>query len=128
MQELPELFEEAARAQATGAQAFYFDPGWDLFEGSSIWDTERLGPIEDFVRGLKDEYGLSLALHLMVHTKSIEEDPRIYRKRPDGEIDLWTDATPYVGGFVCPASPVWQQQKTDRLLRLAEAGASVLHV
>jgi hypothetical protein len=124
LQELPELFEEAARAQAAGAQAFYFDPGWDLFEGSSIWDTERLGPIEDFVRRLKDEYGLSLALHLMIHTKSTEEDPRIYRKRPDGEIDLWTDATPYVGGFVCPASPVWQQQKTDRLLRLAEAGAS----
>src|ERR1700727_2704483 len=44
--------------------------------------------------------------------------------RPDGEIDLWADATPYVGGFVCPASRVWQQQKTDRLLRLAQAGAS----
>jgi hypothetical protein len=124
LQELPELFEEAARAQAAGAQAFYFDPGWDLFEGSSVWDTERLGPIEDFTRRLKDEYGLSLALHLMVHTKSTEEDPRIYRRRPDGEIDLWTDATPYVGGFVCPASPAWQRQKTDRLLRLAGAGAS----
>jgi hypothetical protein len=124
LQELPELFAEAARAQAAGAQAFYFDPGWDLFEGSSVWDTRRLGPVEEFIRRLNDEHGLSLALHLMIHTKSAGEDPAIYRRRPGGEIDLWTDATPYAGGFVCPASPVWQRQKTERLLRLAEAGAS----
>jgi hypothetical protein len=124
LQELPELFAEAARARAAGAQAFYFDPGWDLFEGSSVWDTERLGPVEEFIRRLHDEYGLSLALHLMIHTKSAGEDPAIYRRRPDGEIDLWTDATPYAGGFVCPAAPAWQRQKTERLLRLAEAGVS----
>jgi hypothetical protein len=124
LQELPELFEEAARAQAAGAQTFYFDPGWDLFEGSSVWDTERLGPIEEFIRRLSDEYGLALALHLMIHTKSSGEDPAIYRRRPDGEIDLWIDATPYAGGFVCPASPVWQRQKTERLLLLARAGVS----
>jgi hypothetical protein len=124
LQELPELFGEAARARAAGAQAFYFDPGWDLFEGSSSWDTGRLGPVEEFVRRLRDEYGLSLALHLMIHTKSVQEDPAIYRRRPDGEIDLWTDRTPYSGGYVCPASPVWQRQKTERLLRLARAGTS----
>ena len=124
LQELPELFEEARRAQAAGAQTFYFDPGWDLFEGSSVWDTGRLGPIEEFIRRLRDEYGLALALHLMIHTKSSGEDPAIYRRRPDGEIDLWIDATPYAGGFVCPASPVWQRQKTERLLRLAQAGVS----
>jgi hypothetical protein len=121
---LPELFEEARRAQAAGAQTFYFDPGWDLFEGSSVWDTGRLGPIEEFIRRLRDEYGLALALHLMIHTKSSGEDPAIYRRRPDGEIDLWIDATPYAGGFVCPASPVWQRQKTERLLLLARAGVS----
>jgi hypothetical protein len=126
LQELPELFEEAARASAAGAQRFYFDPGWDLFEGSSVWDTERLGPVGEFIRRLHDEYGLSLALHLMIHTKSAGEDPGIYRRRPGGEIDLWTDATPYAGGFVCPASPVWQRQKTERLLLLARAGVSFL--
>jgi hypothetical protein len=124
LQERPELFAEAARARDAGAQRFYFDPGWDLFEGSSIWDTGRLGPVEEFIGRLRDEYGLSLALHLMIHTKSVSEDPAIYRRRPDGEIDLWTDATPYAGGRVCPASPVWQRQKTERLVRLARAGAA----
>jgi hypothetical protein len=126
LQELPQLWEEAARARAMGAQAFYFDPGWDLFEGSSVWDVDRLGPAEDFARRLRDEYGLSLALHVMVHTKSLDEDPAIYRRRRDGEIDLWKDATPYVGGYVCPASPVWQHQKTERLRKVCASGASFL--
>ncbi len=99
-------------------------PAGTCSRAAPVWDTGRLGPVEEFVRRLRDEYGLSLALHLMIHTKSVQEDPAIYRRRPDGEIDLWTDRTPYSGGYVCPASPVWQRQKNERLLRLARAGAS----
>jgi hypothetical protein len=124
LQELPELWEEAGRARAAGAQTFYFDPGWDLFEGSSVWDSGRLGPPEKFVTKLRNDYDLGLALHVMVHTKSLEEDPDIYRRRADGTIDLWADTTPYIGGFVCPASPRWQQQKIERLRALAAAGVS----
>ncbi len=124
LQELPELWHEAARARVVGAQTFYFDPGWDLFEGSAIWDTGRLGPVEDFVAKLRREYDLGLALHLMVHTKSLDEDPAIYRRRADGSISLWGDDTPYVGGYVCPASPTWQRQKIERLRELASAGVS----
>jgi hypothetical protein len=124
LQELPELWEEARRARAAGAETYYFDPGWDLFEGSSVWDEERLGPVEEFIARLKSEYDLGLALHVMTHTKSLEEDPHIYRRRPDGTIDLWIDSTPYAGGYVCPASPVWQDQKIERLRSLASAGVS----
>ena len=124
LQELDQLWQEAELAKAAGAQAFYFDPGWDLFEGSSVWDTERLGPLRDFVARLRDEYGLTLALHLMMHTKSLDEDPAIYRRLPDGGIDVWKDQTPYSGGYICAASPAWQRQKTDRLLALAAEGVS----
>ena len=123
LQELPELWQEAERAQAMGAEAFYFDPVWDLFEGSSVWDTARLGPLPDFVKTLRDKYGLSLSLHLMMHTKSTEEDPRIYKRRADGEIDHWRGRD-YTGGFVCCASKAWQDHKTERLLRLARDGVS----
>lgn len=123
LQELPELWGEAERAQQMGAEAFYFDPVWDLFEGSSVWDTARLGPLPDFVARLRDEYGLSLSLHLMIHTKSSEEDPRIYRRLENGEIAHWKGRD-YVGGFVCCASKVWQDHKTERLLQLARDGVS----
>ena len=107
--------------RAAGAQTFYFDPGWDLFEGSAVWDVDRLGRVEDFATKLRTEYDLGLALHLMVHTKSVDEDPDIYRRKPDGSIALWVDETPYVGGYVCPASPTWQRQKIERLRALAVA-------
>lgn len=122
LQEYDEVWEQAKIAAAFGAEAFYFDPVWDLFEGSSVWDTERLGPLPEFVQRLKRELGLELSLHLMMHTKSFNEDPRIYRRDRDGEIVTWQGL--YEGGYVCPASDAWKDQKTERLLKLAEAGTT----
>jgi hypothetical protein len=125
LQELPQIWEQAEVARAIGAQALYFDPGWDTFEGSCIWDTERLGPIEDFIKKLSRDYGLSLSLHLMIHTKSYEEDPDIYRRDANGNIVVFSGrATLYEGGYVCAAYPKWQDLKTARLEALAEAGVS----
>lgn len=122
LQELPELWQEAEHAQKMGAEAFYFDPVWDLYEGSTVWDTARLGEITDFVARLKDEFGLSLSLHLFSHMKSAEDDPRIYRRNADGEILQYRGT--YNGGYACCASHAWQQVKTERLLELARAGVS----
>lgn len=122
LQALPQLYAEAGRARDIGAEAFYFDPVWDIAEGSSIWDEERLGPVGDFVRTMRDEYGLKTSLHLMMHTKSLQEDPRIYRRNADGSIHLWEGL--YRGGYINGASPVWQQLKSERLLKLAEAGVT----
>jgi hypothetical protein len=121
LQELPELWEEAERAQAIGAEAFYFDPVWDLFEGSSVWDEARLGLLPDFVAKLRDKYGLSLSLHLMMHAKSIEDDQGIYRRDGHGNIVAYGDGA-YTGGYVCCATHAWQRLKTERLLKLARAG------
>lgn len=122
LQELPDLYTEAAVAQDIGAEALYLDPVWDTVEGSSVWDEARLGPLEVFVQTLRERYGLKTSLHLMMHTKTLTEDPRIYRRRPDGSIDLWPGL--YTGGRICAASPVWQQLKTERLLKLAAAGVT----
>jgi len=124
LQELPELYAEAAIAHDIGAEAFYCDPVWDVVEGSSIWDEERLGPLPEFVRTMRERYGLKTSLHLMMHTKSLDEDPRIYRRRQDGSIDIWPGL--YSGGRICAASPAWQQMKIARLLKLCEAGVSFL--
>ena len=124
LQELPELYAEAAVAQDIGAEAFYFDPVWDTSEGSSIWDEARLGPLNQFVQTMAEQYGLKTSLHLMMHTKSLDEDPRIYRRRQDGSVDAWVGL--YTGGRICAASPVWQQMKIERLLKLADAGVTFL--
>ena len=122
LQELPELYEQASIAQTFGAEAFYFDPVWDLFEGSSIWDEARLGKLTDFVKTMKGKYGLETSLHLMMHTKSLSDDPRIYRRDDKGEIVRWPGI--YEGAHICGGSEVWQKLKTERLLKLAEAGVT----
>ena len=50
---------------------------------------------------LRDEYGLALALHLMIHTKSLGEDPAIYRRRPRRRDRRCGPTAAYAGGFVC---------------------------
>ncbi len=122
LQELSDLYDEAAAAKDIGAEALYLDPVWDVVEGSSIWDEARLGSLEEFVRTMRDRYGLKTSLHLMMHTKTLAEDPRIYRRRQDGNIEIWPGL--YSGGYICAASPVWQQLKTERLLKLAAAGVT----
>jgi hypothetical protein len=122
LQTLPQLWEEAGIARDMGAEALYFDPGWDVSEGSTIWAEDRLGPIEDFVARLRDEYGLKLSLHCMVHEWQIQDDESIYRRDANGDIVQW--GLIYRGGMVCPGSRSWQEQKAARLIALAEGGAS----
>ncbi len=122
--QLSQLWEEAARARAAGAEAFYFDPGWDPHMGTAVWDAGRLGPLDDFVAALRDDYGLALALHLSMHTQTMDEDPAIYRRARGGDIDTRPFPRRSRGGYICPASKAWQEQKVERVSVLADAGVS----
>lgn len=122
LQSRSDMVGEAELAHAVGASALYFDPGWDLHEGSSVWDEARLGSLSEFVKDLSKQWGLSLALHVMVHEKSLNEDKRIYRRRRNGEVDVWGGL--YSGGYVCAASPEWINLKAERLISLADAGVT----
>ena len=54
------LLEQAGYAKDAGCELLYLDPGWETAEGLTIWDEERLGPIDEMVHTLKNEYGLGL--------------------------------------------------------------------
>jgi hypothetical protein len=125
LQTREQLEVEAAIAADIGAQALYLDPTWDVGEGSSVWDSARLGPQGEFARTLRERHDLGLSLHLMMHTTVLDEDPAIYLRDGDGRTapfhlpdDLYPNAR------VCCASAAWKELKTRRLLDLAEAGAT----
>ncbi len=125
LQTQSQLEDEAAIAADIGAEALYIDPTWDIAEGSSIWDTARLGDLAEFVQMLRDRYNLRLSLHLMMHTTKLDEDPAIYLRDAAGNTtpfhmpdDLYPNAR------VCCASTQWKELKKQRLLVLAEAGAT----
>ena len=122
---LEQVWSEAAIAQQLGAESFYFDPGWDFYEGSNVWAEDRLGPMHDVVARLRDEFGLGLGLHLFLDDTMEAEDPSFYRRDPEGGIPRW-GSPPYVGARVCVANPAWQDMKAERAIRLADAGVNFL--
>ena len=126
LQELPELWEEA-RALARAGPRLSISTRVGIFSRGALYGTQSgCGPLEDFVARLQQEFGLGLALHLMMHTKSLEEDSRIYRRRADGTIDLWRDSTPYVGGYVSRPRRYGRIRKSPGCRALALAGVSFL--
>jgi hypothetical protein len=54
------LFKEAAKAKDIGCDLLYLDPGWEICEGTTLWDQERLGKVADFAHELKERFGLGL--------------------------------------------------------------------
>ena len=60
---LPLMQIEIDKAVEIGCECLYLDPGWDTDFGSTIWDETRLGQQADFVKMLRDQYSLALALH-----------------------------------------------------------------
>ncbi len=124
LQTREQLEAEAAIAADVGAESLYLDPTWDIAEGTSIWDTARLGPQAEFARLLRDRYHLGLSLHLMMHTTDLGEDPAIYLRDAEGKTaPFMASAALYPNACVCTASTAWKKLKTQRLLALAEAGA-----
>jgi NedA-like, galactose-binding domain len=55
--------KEAAKGRAYHCEALYLDPGWDTTFGSFLWGQDWLGPQTTFARRIKENYGLTLALH-----------------------------------------------------------------
>jgi hypothetical protein len=109
-----ELKLEAAKAKAMGCEALYCDPGWDTNFASKIWDTARLGKVEDFVALLKNDYGLKLSLHtpLSGWCNPSSYPPECFR----------TDKAGNREGSLCGASKQYIDETVKRLNVLAAAG------
>ena len=110
--------EEAQKASELGCEALYLDPGWDTSFGSSVWADERLGKQREFVRMIKERYGLKLALHTpLAGWCDVNAYPmEARRKSKDGQ----------VLPSLCSAAPSYLQTKAERLLKLCEDGAEFL--
>ena len=55
------LLREAEKAAQIGAMMLYLDPGWEVCEGTTLWDEPRLGPAAEMVRVLRERFGLGLS-------------------------------------------------------------------
>jgi hypothetical protein len=112
---------EVVKAHELGCEAFYMDPGWDTNPNTQIWDAERLGPMDGFVKMLREQYGMrgvcfwcSLAgVPPTVGDPSSVPPEAGFIDKDGKRSDL----------LVCVASPAYIDTKEKRLLELAKNGA-----
>jgi len=114
---LASMREEAAKAREYSCEALYLDPGWDTNFASKIWDSGRLGRIEDFVSMLKNEYGLKLSLHTPLAGWT---NPSSYPR----DADRMTRDGTREEKWLCGASRQYQEETFRRLDALARGGAT----
>lgn len=115
---LSDMEEEAKKAAELGCEVLYLDPGWDTSFASSVWADDRLGKQREFVKMLKERYGLKLALHTpLAGWCDVNAYPmEARRKSKDGQ----------VLPSLCSAASTYLKTKAERLLKLCQDGAVFL--
>jgi len=116
---LEQLYNEAAIARDIGAESLYLDPGWNIALGSAIWNEERFGSLKEFSNTIHKEYGLKLALHLMMNFEGDDQPDEFYLRSKKG-VKLVAD--PYINLYCLCANKHWVKEKTRRILELAKEG------
>ena len=114
---------EAQRGREIGCEAIFLGPGWETCEGSSIWDSDRLGDPAELFGRLREDYGLLVGLKAL--GRSYCDDYRgLYRRRPDGSVGYYAPYHDKPFHEPCYCNPRYQQIKMGRLGKLVDAGVS----
>lgn len=115
------LIGEAEKAAAVGARLLYLDPGWEVCEGTSLWNEARLGTVSSLAAELRDRFNLGLGFRTI---------GRVYRDEfpRDWYIQRTREAKPYERPFLNqqpPPEPAPDQDDRGarNLARLPEARA-----
>lgn len=66
------VFQEAQKAKDYGCEMLYFDPGWEVAEGTTKWDERRLGKVGDMIATLDQHYGLKMGFRTIMRSYSNE--------------------------------------------------------
>jgi len=131
---LEALLYEAEKARQVGAELLYLDPGWEIVEGTTLWDEERLGPVRQLSEMLRAEYGLGLGYRTIGRVYRDEfprewyvqrtPEPQPY-ERPLVTLALENAEPVQLSvGFWEPCSQCeeWQREKLRRILAITSQG------
>ena len=123
---LESLYYEARKAKGLGCELLYLDPGWEVCEGTTLWDEERLGKVEDLVKTLKERYGLELGYRTIGRVYRDEFPHGWYIRRSKEETDyirpVRADGRPIGFWEPCTQCEAWWQEKLKRILAITGKG------
>jgi hypothetical protein len=125
---------EAAKAAELGCELFYMDPGWETACASTVWDTERLGPVQDFIKMIQTDYGIQ---YIGLWTPLAEGPPSFIEPskytedalRRDENVNIITYFYNWgppkhqkIRPLLCSAAPAYLDVKVNHFLELAKNG------
>lgn len=129
---LDALKHEAEKAKACSCDALYLDPGWEFAEGTTFFDHHRLGQEKDFVKMLKQTYGLELSIRIILRTY-INYWPSELNALHDKDGIATASMTPktiipanQLLYEQCLCNPKFWNEKAKRADKLVEDGASFI--
>ncbi len=123
----PALLKEAAKAREIGCDLLYLDPGWEVCEGTTLWDETRLGSVASLVEALQKEHGLGLAFRTVLrtyqdhwpHAYLVDHGQGAYQPVEFGDQQFWE---------VCLVNPAFWNEKLRRILEIAQKGVRFIMV
>jgi len=121
------LLREAAKAREMGCDLLYLDPGWEVCEGTTVWDESRLGEVRDLVRVLLAEYGLALGYRTILRTYQDYWPVASLITHTDGS-SAPVAFPPQTFQEPCLCAPAFQQEKLSRTLAISEQGVRFMMV
>ncbi len=121
------LLKEAQKAKDAGCELLYLDPGWEVCEGTTLWDEARLGSVKDLVATLKNDYGLGLGYRTILRTYEdywpkeflIKHYDKPYQPVEMGDQLFWEP---------CLCSPAFWSEKLKRILDISKAGVRFMMI
>lgn len=118
------LEAEAEKARAYGCESLYLDPGWDTDFGTFLWGEAWLGPRKQFVRDIRERYGLGVSLHCPLATW-MARDGRGTSSWPEASFQMDREGR-IVPGAVCLGSAAYLDEAAKRLLAHCADGVTFL--
>jgi hypothetical protein len=121
------LLGEAQKAKEVGCELLYLDPGWEICEGTTLWDETRLGSVRSLVETLKKNYSLDLGYRTILRTYKdywpaeymVKHNDQPYQPILFGDQYFWEP---------CLCNPVFWQEKLNRILAISEQGVRFMMV
>jgi hypothetical protein len=114
------LLQEATKAKALGCDMLYLDPGWEVAEGTTLWDSSRLGSVSSMIKTLKDEYGLALGYRTILHCYRDLWPHKYLIKHADYEPIPKKDWQEIFE--LCLVNPEFRKIKLNRILKISQQG------
>jgi hypothetical protein len=121
------LLREAGKARAAGCDLLYLDPGWEVCEGTTLWDAGRLGEVHDLVETLSAEYGLGLGYRTILRTYKDHWPRELLIRHADGsrpEVPLGEQAF----WEPCLCNPAFFEEKLRRTLAISRQGVRFMMI